>query len=55
MTMGVKYQVVCSTYPAELVDVTLNHLDSMRVMVGDDQALDAMVVAFRDQFKLVRR
>ena len=51
--MGVKYQVVCSSYPAELVDVTLNHLDSMRVMVEGDDSLDALVVSFRDQFKKV--
>lgn len=50
MTMGVKYQVVCSTYPGELVDVTLNHIDSMRTIV-DDKTLESLIDSFRDQFK----
>lgn len=53
MTMGVKYQVVCSTYPGELVDATLNHMDAMRSMV-DDKALESLMDSFRDQFKKVK-
>jgi len=33
MTMGFKYQLVSCTHPRELVEVTLNHLDSIRASV----------------------
>eukprot|EP00994_Dinema_validum_P008176 NODE_724_length_1391_cov_56.061848_g533_i0.p1 GENE.NODE_724_length_1391_cov_56.061848_g533_i0~~NODE_724_length_1391_cov_56.061848_g533_i0.p1 ORF type:complete len:376 (-),score=102.16 NODE_724_length_1391_cov_56.061848_g533_i0:173-1300(-) len=33
MTMGFKYQLVSCTHPRELVEVTLNHLDSIRSAV----------------------
>ena len=32
MTMGFKYQLVSCTHPRELVEVTLNHLDSIRYL-----------------------
>eukprot|EP01027_Heterolobosea_sp_BB2_P013849 GEZU01019930.1.p1 GENE.GEZU01019930.1~~GEZU01019930.1.p1 ORF type:complete len:407 (+),score=81.48 GEZU01019930.1:82-1221(+) len=30
ITMGFKHQLLCSTYPEELLQITLNHLDSIR-------------------------
>ena len=30
MTMGFKYQLVTCTHPRELIEVTLNHLESIR-------------------------
>jgi hypothetical protein len=33
MTMGFKYQLVSCSHPRELIDVTLNHLDSIRSSV----------------------
>ena len=30
MTMGFKYQLLCTTYPEELMQVTLNHLDNIK-------------------------
>lgn len=37
MTMGFKYQLVSCSHPRELVDVTLNHLDSIRASVENSQ------------------
>lgn len=38
MTMAFKYQVMSCASPAELVDVTLNHLEALRRLAGSDEA-----------------
>jgi len=50
MTMGVKYQLVCSTYPAEMIDITLNHIDAMRMLV-EDQSIETLIDTFLVRFK----
>lgn len=34
MTMGVKYQVLATTHPAEIIDVTINHMQSVKEIVN---------------------
>eukprot|EP01112_Ceratiomyxa_fruticulosa_P009713 TRINITY_DN2546_c0_g1_i2.p1 TRINITY_DN2546_c0_g1~~TRINITY_DN2546_c0_g1_i2.p1 ORF type:complete len:384 (-),score=83.45 TRINITY_DN2546_c0_g1_i2:161-1312(-) len=51
MTMGFKYQLVCVTYPQEIMGVTMNHLESMRLMVVDSPEVLAMLDATIDMFK----
>jgi len=35
MAMGFKYQMISCTRPSEMIDVTLNHLEALRRLVGD--------------------
>eukprot|EP01113_Clastostelium_recurvatum_P023431 TRINITY_DN27998_c0_g1_i1.p1 TRINITY_DN27998_c0_g1~~TRINITY_DN27998_c0_g1_i1.p1 ORF type:complete len:234 (-),score=59.51 TRINITY_DN27998_c0_g1_i1:92-793(-) len=51
MTMGFKYQLVSCSFPRELIAVTLNHLESIRAMVGDDEQTLALVDLTIHQFK----
>mmetsp|Transcript_26541 Transcript_26541/g.60528 ORF Transcript_26541/g.60528 Transcript_26541/m.60528 type:complete len:307 (-) Transcript_26541:1948-2868(-) len=43
MTTGFKYQVISCSTPAQLVDITLNHLDNLRSMVKEDQSLQMLL------------
>jgi len=43
MTMGFKYQILASSFPQELLHVTLNHLYQLRTKVEDAPAVTAMV------------
>ncbi len=40
--MGFKYQILCSTSPEDCVQVTLNHLESIREIVGDS-SVDVLI------------
>merc|ERR1719387_1359214 len=39
MAMGFKYQIISCTVPREMVDVTMNHLDALKRLVGANQQL----------------
>lgn len=39
MTMGVKYQVMASKHPKDMLSACLNHLDILRTMVGNTSAI----------------
>eukprot|EP00744_Colponema_vietnamica_P003528 GILI01005396.1.p1 GENE.GILI01005396.1~~GILI01005396.1.p1 ORF type:complete len:390 (-),score=88.93 GILI01005396.1:77-1162(-) len=45
MTMGVKHQILCCTYPEQMMQVTLNHLDILKKIVGPSTAFDALEAA----------
>lgn len=49
MTMGFKYQMVSCTHPRELVDVTMNHLDSIRTAVEVSPSAVELVDTAMDQ------
>ena len=50
MTMGFKYQCLCSTSPADILQVTLNHIDSLMQLAKsvEGQAVEALVKRARD-------
>ncbi|KOO53815.1 protein oscp1 [Chrysochromulina tobinii] len=43
MTMGFKYQLLASSYPQELMHITLNHLYQLRAKVEDAPTVSALV------------
>ena len=43
ITMGFKYQLIASSYPQELVHVTLNHLYQLRAKVEGAAAVAALI------------
>ncbi len=53
MTMGFKYQVLCCRSPQDVVQVTLNHLEIIREIVGDpsvDVLLEGAINATVDKY-----
>lgn len=54
MTMGVKYQILCSAHPYDMLQASLNHFDAMRDMVKTnasavklvDSAMDRLIQTF---------
>eukprot|EP00743_Colponemidia_sp_Colp-15_P001693 GILK01001849.1.p1 GENE.GILK01001849.1~~GILK01001849.1.p1 ORF type:complete len:405 (-),score=65.54 GILK01001849.1:127-1290(-) len=46
MTMGFKYQIVSCNYPEELLQVTLNHLDSLKAIVKSGPVFGLLEHAF---------
>eukprot|EP00164_Ancoracysta_twista_P007005 GFYU01009864.1.p1 GENE.GFYU01009864.1~~GFYU01009864.1.p1 ORF type:complete len:370 (-),score=109.80 GFYU01009864.1:98-1207(-) len=40
MTMGFKYQLMCSTNPHQIIEVTFNHLNTLKAMIDDGQTKD---------------
>ena len=47
MTMGCKYQLFCLRHPRELVELTLNHVDSVRSALNAQQAESLALVESR--------
>jgi hypothetical protein len=49
MTMGVKFQLVSIAHPVEVIDITLNHLDSIEAVIAGTSAY-TFVRAAKDAF-----
>lgn len=47
MTMGFKYQIIASTEPSHVLQVTLNHLDAMKALVDNRAVTDLIESAMR--------
>jgi hypothetical protein len=52
MTMGVKYQLICSKCPQQFLQVTLNHLDTLMEMVRTEGVTDLIQVAINKSIDL---
>ena len=50
MTMGFKYQLLACSYPAEIMEVTLNHLNAIRQMVAPDETTLEYIDNFHVRF-----
>jgi len=51
MTMGFKYQILVGRSPDDFIQVTLNHLESIKEIVGDpgvDVLIDSAIAATVD-------
>ncbi|KAJ9464086.1 hypothetical protein DIPPA_13283 [Diplonema papillatum] len=57
MVMGFKYQVLSATHPTDLIAITLNHIESNRLITDPDSvarhAVDAALVQFEDVMKRI--
>jgi len=53
MTMAFKYQVSLSLRPADVLLVTLNHMDAIREIVGDSQSIKQQVLYVYELLKQV--
>lgn len=42
MTMGFKYQIISCNSPQQYLQVTLNHLESMKLLVGNEEAKETI-------------
>ena len=53
MTMAFKYQVSLSLQPADILLVTLNHMDTIRDIVSDSQTIKQQVLYVYELLKQV--